>query len=150
MPLILYPEIFSNGVTDKVHIFNSTMAPLMFTYSISNGIDDCETFPIMWKSGDDLRQDQVVVQLISLMDRLLKNQNLDLKLTFYRVLATDQKSGMLELVSDSMNIAKVIMKYGTNNPLRLYLKELHPDPNGPYGIKESVLDTFLRSVGFFF
>ena len=36
---------------------------------------------------DDLRQDQLCVQMISLMDRLLKRENLDLKLTLFRVLA---------------------------------------------------------------
>ena len=39
---------------------------------------------MIYKRGDDLRQDQVVVQIFSLMDRLLKRENLDLKLTPYR------------------------------------------------------------------
>jgi phosphatidylinositol 3-kinase len=47
----------------------------------------------MFKLGDDLRQDQLIVQLISLMDRLLKRENLDLKLTPYRVLATSTYNG---------------------------------------------------------
>lgn len=39
---------------------------------------------LIYKRGDDLRQDQLVVQILSLMDRLLKRENLDLKLTPYR------------------------------------------------------------------
>lgn len=38
----------------------------------------------IYKRGDDLRQDQLVVQMFSLMDRLLKRENLDLRLTPYR------------------------------------------------------------------
>ena len=38
----------------------------------------------MFKIGDDLRQDQLVIQIIDLMDQLLKNENLDLKLTPYK------------------------------------------------------------------
>ena len=45
-------------------------------------------YKIIFKAGDDLRQDQLVMQLISLMDGLLKKVNLDLKLLTYRILAT--------------------------------------------------------------
>ena len=41
-------------------------------------------YQVIYKKGDDLRQDQVVVQMFSLMDRLLKRENLDLRLTPYR------------------------------------------------------------------
>jgi len=33
-----------------------------------------------------LRQDQLIVQIIYLMDRLLKKENMDLKLTPYKVI----------------------------------------------------------------
>ena len=39
---------------------------------------------MIYKLGDDLRQDQLVVQLFGLMDRLLKAEHLDLCLTPYR------------------------------------------------------------------
>jgi len=41
-------------------------------------------YMVIYKRGDDLRQDQLVVQMFSLMDRLLKRENLDLRLTPYR------------------------------------------------------------------
>jgi phosphatidylinositol 3-kinase len=43
--------------------------------------------------GDDLRQDQLVIQIINLMDKLLQKENLDLKLTPYKVLATGPDQG---------------------------------------------------------
>jgi phosphatidylinositol 3-kinase len=48
---------------------------------------------MIFKSGDDLRQDQFIIQLITLMDKLLKYENLDLNLTPYRVLATGSTEG---------------------------------------------------------
>lgn len=36
---------------------------------------------MIFKSGDDLRQDQLIMQMISLMDSLLKRVNLDLRCT---------------------------------------------------------------------
>lgn len=47
----------------------------------------------MFKHGDDLRQDQLVLQMVHLMDRLLRKENLDLKLKPYRVLATGSNHG---------------------------------------------------------
>ena len=40
---------------------------------------------MIYKKGDDLRQDQFILQMVSLMDRLLKRENLDLRMTPYRV-----------------------------------------------------------------
>lgn len=44
--------------------------------------------------------------MVSLMDRLLKLENLDLQLTPYRVLATGQDEGMVEFVP-STSLAQV-------------------------------------------
>lgn len=52
--------------------------------------------------------------MVSLMDRLLKLENLDLHLTPYRVLATGHDEGMLEFIP-SKSLAQVI--YPTNNSM---------------------------------
>ena len=48
--------------------------------------------------GDDLRQDQLVLQMIALMDKLLKQENLDLKLTPFKEVATGVKEGFLQFI----------------------------------------------------
>ena len=48
---------------------------------------------VMFKLGDDLRQDQLILQLITLMDRILRRENLDLKLSPYNVLACSSNHG---------------------------------------------------------
>ena len=48
---------------------------------------------IVFKQGDDVRQDQLVINIIQLMDRLLKKEKLDLQLTSYKVLATGSSQG---------------------------------------------------------
>lgn len=47
----------------------------------------------IFKSGDDVRQDQLVVQMVAVMGRLLMHESLDLRLTPYRVLASGQNPG---------------------------------------------------------
>lgn len=79
-------------------------------------------FKVMFKSGDDVRQDQLVIQFIELMDDLLKQNGLDLCLTPYRVLATSPMTGFVEVVpavetfqtvQQTVGVAKYIQ---THNP----------------------------------
>lgn len=49
---------------------------------------------IIFKNGDDLRQDQLIIQMIQLMDQLLRREQLDLRLTPYKVLALGPDHGL--------------------------------------------------------
>nr|CAB3482560.1 unnamed protein product [Digitaria exilis] len=94
----LAPTLLLTGVVpQESSIFKSALNPLRLTFKTANG----GTSKIIYKKGDDLRQDQLVIQTVSLMDRLLKLENLDLHLTPYRVLATGQDEGMLEFIPSS-------------------------------------------------
>lgn len=86
---------------------------------------------IMFKSGDDLRQDQLIMQMISLMDSLLKKVNLDLKLLTYGILAVGQKDGIMEFVSNSMPISAILKNFGS---ITDFLRQHNPDKSGPYEI----------------
>jgi hypothetical protein len=76
-------------------------------------------------------QDQLCVQMISLMDKLLKRENLDLKLTPYKVLATGTDSGMVEYVQ-SYTLASVLVDHKT---IARFLSQHNPDPAGPFGMQ---------------
>jgi len=62
-------------------------------------------YSIIFKNGDDLRQDQLVIQMFHLFDSLLKNVNVDLYLQPYRVLACSKADGFLEMVTNSENLS---------------------------------------------
>ncbi|RHY80988.1 hypothetical protein DYB35_002661, partial [Aphanomyces astaci] len=100
---------------------------------------------VMIKNGDDLRQDQLIMQLIILMDRLLKKVNLDMKLTPYRVLATSTTAGLMEFVVDSMAFKDVISKYKT---VQDFLRMHNPDPtnSGWEGISVDAVNTYVKSL----
>ncbi|SJX60500.1 related to phosphatidylinositol 3-kinase [Sporisorium reilianum f. sp. reilianum] len=101
-------------------------------------------YTLIFKNGDDLRQDQLVIQLFSLMDRLLRNENLDLKMTPYRVLATGSIDGMVQFV-DSLSIAGILSAH--QGSLLNFLRAHHPQPTSlsTYGVDATVFDTFIRS-----
>eukprot|EP00388_Colpodella_angusta_P001665 GDKJ01005140.1.p1 GENE.GDKJ01005140.1~~GDKJ01005140.1.p1 ORF type:complete len:1199 (-),score=302.79 GDKJ01005140.1:49-3645(-) len=66
----------------------------------------------IFKDGDDLRQDQLVMQLFSWADRILRSRGLDLCLSPYKILACSQRDGLVEFVADSLPVAEVIRKHG--------------------------------------
>ncbi|CAK9182753.1 unnamed protein product [Ilex paraguariensis] len=100
----LAPGVLISGIIpSESSIFKSALHPLRLAFRTASG----GTCKIIFKKGDDLRQDQLVIQMVSLMDRLLKLENLDLLLTPYRVLATGHDEGMVEFIQ-SKPLAQVL------------------------------------------
>ncbi len=64
--------------------------------------------------------------MFTLMDSLLRAVNLDFKFTAYRALACSKRDGIMEFVSDSSTVQKVLED--TNRDVSQYLKELSEDP----------------------
>ena len=96
---------------------------------------------MIFKKGDDSRQDQLCVQMISLMDKLLKRENLDLKLTSYRVLATGNDTGLIEFVK-SQGLADILKEH---EKLTTYIALHNPDPHGPNGCTMTSMMNFVKS-----
>ena len=152
----LYPAVIE--FTTIIHPKDSNGLPLPV---VSTGIEDKDTNPnppvpptpiatgktgkcrVIFKSGDDLRQDQLVMQMFSLMDSLLKDVNLDLKLLTYGILATGPADGIMEFVSGSIAISAIMKQY--NGSIGAYLKEMHPDPTEPLGISAKCMDIYVKS-----
>ncbi|KAI0048758.1 atypical/PIKK/PI3K protein kinase [Auriscalpium vulgare] len=140
IPLPLNANIEVTGIiADKSTVFKSNLYPLLLYFACADGSE----FPVIFKDGDDLRQDQLVIQLFTLMDRLLRQENLDLKLTPYPVLATGPQQGMMQFVP-SKTISAIV---GENGTLLNYMRAHYPDEGsvGTYGVEPGVIDTFIRS-----
>ncbi len=102
------------------------------------------SYKVIFKTGDDLRQDQLIIQMISLMDGLLKQVNLDLKLRTYRILATGPRDGLVEFVECSFPISEVLKDFG--NSILEFLKAHNPDKNSHLGVKRRAMSNFVRST----
>jgi len=101
------------------------------------------TFKVIVKTGDDLRQDQLVIMMIQLMDRLLKRATLDLCLRPYAILATSPSTGLVEFVDGSIPISQILAN--NNNSILQYLKTAAPRQGAKYGITPDVMQTYIRS-----
>ena len=161
LPLPLDPMVHITGIyPDDANVFKSSLSPLLLKFRITDGpIEMSNTrspslskissksqshskYPIIFKTGDDLRQDQLVIQIITLMNNLLLKENLDLKLTPYRILATSPLAGAVQFVP-SISLSTASSKY--KGSLLAYLKTHNPDPGGPLGVRKEAMDIYIRS-----
>lgn len=147
-PMPLDPSVEVCGVIpEKCSVFASEMTPLKLTFVVTeetakmnNPRVDGNLYYMMFKVGDDVRQDQLVLQMIDLMDFLLKKINYDLKFTVYKVLAFSEDDGMVEFVPKCMTINAILQNYQNN--IDMFLKEGAKKNNMDYN---KVFETYLDS-----
>ncbi|CAL8370166.1 unnamed protein product [Lota lota] len=70
---------------------------------------------ILFKLGDDLRQDMLVLQTLMVMDSIWQEKSLDLNLVPYGCIATGHNIGMIEIVRKAATIAAVQRSEGSTH-----------------------------------
>jgi phosphatidylinositol 3-kinase len=141
LPLPLDPSVMITGVDPtETLVFKSSLYPFMMTFKTTTK----QKYQILFKTGDDMRQDQLVIQIITLMDQLLQKENLDLKLSPYKILATSVTAGAAQFVP-SMSLQGIVNKYSKGNQVLAYLKYNNPDDKAPLGVRKEALETFIKS-----
>ncbi|XP_036188307.1 phosphatidylinositol 4,5-bisphosphate 3-kinase catalytic subunit beta isoform isoform X4 [Myotis myotis] len=100
-PCIILSELY----VEKCKYMDSKMKPLWLVYN--NKVFGEDPVVVMFKNGDDLRQDMLTLQMLRLMDLLWKEAGLDLRMLPYGCLATGDRSGLIEIVSTSETIADI-------------------------------------------
>lgn len=86
-------EIKSNDIEIK----NSATKPIIIPYSISNSNI---TNKIMFKY-EDIRKDHIILNVIKMMDIILKRENINLNITKYKVIPVDVNCGFIEIVNNA-------------------------------------------------
>nr|XP_057934691.1 phosphatidylinositol 4,5-bisphosphate 3-kinase catalytic subunit gamma isoform isoform X3 [Doryrhamphus excisus] len=62
---------------------------------------------IIFKHGDDLRQDMLILQILLIMQSIWETESLDLCLLPYGCISTGNRIGMIEIVKDATTIANI-------------------------------------------
>lgn len=145
------PNIWVTGVKPQTaRMFKSALYPALIEFYVDKessfkiaGDELKSTYKVMVKTGDDLRQDQLVIMMIKLMDRILKRGTLDLCLKPYPILAMSDKTGLVEFVPNSMAISQVLAE--NNNSILNYFQKVAPSKDGKYGVDPEVMQTYIRS-----
>lgn len=126
-------------VAQDCSMFKSAMVPLKLAFRYNGCQEPSDRYNVIFKTGDDLRQDQLIIQMINLMDGMLKAVGLDLKLTPYRVLAISKSSGFVEFVPNSRALSSVLANY--NGSINSFLSEHCTRPKD----MQIALETFIKS-----
>ena len=116
-PLYTVVGVDAEGST----VFNSNNRPIKVNFFCTREGDKEKRkvpYPIVFKVGDDMTQDVLILQAMSIMDNILKDNGLDMKMCFYKALALEnialggssmksEPSGIMECVKDSKPVKNI-------------------------------------------
>eukprot|EP00051_Salpingoeca_urceolata_P008583 m.107159 g.107159 ORF g.107159 m.107159 type:complete len:1015 (-) comp15835_c0_seq1:121-3165(-) len=140
--LPLDPNVRLGGVTCR-KVFGSAQKPMWLAFK--NSAEGGQDVNVMFKAGDDLRQDMLTLQLIRIMDQHWQENGLNLQMTAYDCLSTGNDIGFLEMVMQSETIAGiqggVKNVLFTDDALLKWLKSKNPSPEN----LQKACDNFLMS-----
>jgi phosphatidylinositol-4,5-bisphosphate 3-kinase len=142
------PEVLADEyVTDKCKFMDSAKRPLLTTYVHREKLRE-RTVSTLLKLDDDLTQDKLVLQLLSVMDSLWKARGLDLDMRIYQVLPTGEQQGYIEVVPNAVTITTMQIADGTfvgtlsDGAVKKWLIKV----NGGSKIPKAVHERFRRSL----
>ncbi|KAL3181548.1 hypothetical protein MRX96_040708 [Rhipicephalus microplus] len=87
-------HVFSCIKPEKCRFMDSKMKPLWLVFENSDSA--AEDIAIIFKYGDDLRQDMLTLQMIRIMDKIWKDEGYDFRMIPYQCLSTDHNVGLIE------------------------------------------------------
>ncbi|NWX84326.1 P3C2G kinase, partial [Nothoprocta pentlandii] len=115
--LPLNPALVVQGIeADSCSYFTSNAFPLKISFINANVPG--RNIDIIFKMGDDLRQDMLVLQIIRVMDSIWLQEGLDMQMIIYRCLSTGKGQGLVQMVPDATTLAKIHRKSGLIGPLK--------------------------------
>jgi len=129
---------------EKCKTMDSAKAPLWLVFQNADPLGDDSV--LLFKSGDDLRQDSLTLQMLEIMDNIWTSEGIDYCLSPYKCVSTGDEMGMIEIVLDSDTAANIQKAAGgitgalKQTPISNWLREHNPGDE-----YEQAVENFTRS-----
>lgn len=115
-------------------------------------IEGWKIISVIVKAGDDLRQEKLALQLIKEMEKVWKEEGIQVWVYYYSVLITSENSGLVETIKNAISIhsikkdgyARNLNQKGITFTLYDHFLCTYGDPNGEAFLKAQ--DCFMRSL----
>jgi len=138
--------------TSDSRLMVSKKKPVKLTWTNESPLADVylPEFKVIFKNGDDLRQDMLTLQVIKIMDSIWQSEGMDLRMVPYNVLATGHMVGLINVVQKAETMMH-IQKASLTNAMQISASQLHKwlKDNNDQSQYERVIDNFTRScVGY--
>uniref|UniRef100_A0A8C2ET64 Phosphatidylinositol-4-phosphate 3-kinase, catalytic subunit type 2 beta n=1 Tax=Cyprinus carpio TaxID=7962 RepID=A0A8C2ET64_CYPCA len=128
--LPLNPGLLVKGINiQSCSYFNSNAVPLKLSFQNQDPLGD--NINVIFKSGDDLRQDMLTLQIIRIMNKIWIQEGLDMRMVIFRCFSTGRGRGMVEMIPNAETLRKIQVEHGVtgsfkDRPLADWLQKHNP------------------------
>ncbi|XP_041091941.1 phosphatidylinositol 4-phosphate 3-kinase C2 domain-containing subunit beta-like isoform X1 [Polyodon spathula] len=129
--LPLSPSLLVKGINiPACSYFNSNAVPLKLSFLNVDPLGD--NINVIFKSGDDLRQDMLTLQMIRIMNKIWVQEGLDMRMVIFRCFSTGRGRGMVEMIPNAETLRKIQVEHGVtgsfkDRPLADWLQKHNPN-----------------------
>uniref|UniRef100_A0A8C5SZN8 Phosphatidylinositol-4-phosphate 3-kinase catalytic subunit type 2 beta n=1 Tax=Laticauda laticaudata TaxID=8630 RepID=A0A8C5SZN8_LATLA len=125
--LPLSPSLLVKGI--DCSYFNSNAVPLKLSFQNVDPLG--ENIRVIFKCGDDLRQDMLTLQMIRIMNKIWVQEGLNMRMVIFRCFSTGRGRGMVEMIPNAETLRKIQVQHGVtgsfkDRPLADWLQKHNP------------------------
>uniref|UniRef100_A0A3P9K4X0 Phosphatidylinositol-4-phosphate 3-kinase catalytic subunit type 2 beta n=1 Tax=Oryzias latipes TaxID=8090 RepID=A0A3P9K4X0_ORYLA len=115
--LPLNPAMVATGIKiQSCSFYNSNAVPLKLSFQNLDPHGD--NVNVIFKSGDDLRQDMLTLQIIRIMNKIWIQEGLDMKMVIFKCFSTGRGRGMVEMIPQADTLRKIQVEHGVTGSFK--------------------------------